>query len=112
MPPAPICATTSYEASFVPFVRATCLTEYTPGKCASVACLLQCWLRGRCRCAAGVAESERDPSWRVFVRAGGRKFSERVHFAHTSGQVDCLACVELPQMWQGDRSVRQHSCPE
>ena len=72
----------------------------------AVTCLLAAACGKRCRGGAGVAESWSDPSWRVLIWPGHRKFFECLHPADTRGQVHCAARVELPEMRQGDRAVR------
>ena len=77
-----------------------------------VTCLLPAACGKRCRRGAGVAESWGDPSWRVFIWPGHRKLSECLHSADSRGQVHRAARIELHEMREGDRGVRQYSRPE
>lgn len=60
----------------------------------------------RCRRVRAVAQSMRDPSWRVFIWVTGRQFSERLHSADSRGQIHRYAVVELPEMRESDRALR------
>src|SRR6202008_4885011 len=75
----------------------------------AVAFLRHTWCGGSCPQRGSVAESMRDPSWRLPAWADRRQFSECLHLANSGGQIHCAARVELSQVREADRALRQHS---
>ncbi len=77
-----------------------------------VTCLLPKRCGKRCRRLKGVAQFQSDPSRRIFIRLDHRKFSERLHPAHSRGQIHCTACIGLPEVRQSHRALRQYPGPK